>query len=329
MKVELWARNYNTFGGLTSCEALCHLFRIEEAEFGPAIRTIEVTLLFAHPGPPLKTLEEIFANYHLYREAKLPKVTFRRTRETVVIDVASNLIDGKDWAKVRVLSPDLFRLAAEEVLEALRLLRKSVKRKDEFRLEDFLSHCEAALQCLPQSEAELASLTAEASAAAERRRAALSPWDTLDIDFRDYHPSARSLLDDPFFWDCTDEFAPHGNDAGADLLEEYRKWLKRHPKVDPLEYHLALLDSWGYDPNTNEELFHAEVQDAAVGLAFAEFKLRGSCRQSAFEFALEVLDEQQREAEEALDWEHREARLIAIAKNRAALQSAPKEPSDD
>lgn len=329
MKVEVWARNYNTFGCLPSAETLCHLFRFDAADFGPAVRTIEVTLLFPHPGPPLKTLEEIFANYHRYREQTLPKVIFRRSRETVVVEIASSLLDGKDWNKVRTLSPEQFRGAAEEIVAAMRLLRKTVKSKDDFRLDDFLTHSEAALRRLPQTEAELASLTAEAAAAAERMRAAASPWDALDIDWRDFHPSARTLLDDPFFWDCADEFAPHGNDAGTDLLEDYPKWLKRNPNEDPLEYHLALLDSWGYDPTSNVELLRSEFQDAAVALAFAELKRRGSCRQSAQELALEVLDEQQKEAEDARDWEHREARLAAIAKNRVALQQAPIEPNDD
>jgi hypothetical protein len=35
------------------------------------------------------------------------------------------------------------------------------------------------------------------------------------------------VLDDPFFWQEADDFAPHGNDTGADLLADYRPWRRR------------------------------------------------------------------------------------------------------
>lgn len=83
MELELWARSYNTFGGLPSGEALAHLSGLRSADFGPAIRKIELTLLFAHPEPPKKTLEQLFESYHHYRATRLPKATFHRARETI------------------------------------------------------------------------------------------------------------------------------------------------------------------------------------------------------------------------------------------------------
>lgn len=106
----------------------------------------------------------------------------------------------------------------------------------------------------------------------EADRAVMSPWEQLGIDWRDYHPEARTILDDPFFWDCTNDFSPHGNDTGADLLDDYRKWLKRNPTGDPGTFYRNLLQSWELPP----EGLQADLEEndkVAVAIAFAEIKL--------------------------------------------------------
>jgi len=64
-----------------------------------------------------------------------------------------------------------------------------------------------------------------------------SSWDEDPPDDRDdfapFHPSARTLLPDDFFWDCDDYFSPVGNDDGADVLVGYLRWRLTHPWWSP------------------------------------------------------------------------------------------------
>ena len=65
----------------------------------------------------------------------------------------------------------------------------------------------------------------------KQRLAQMDPWERLGIDWDDWHPAARKLLNDPFFWDQGSDYSPHGNDTGADLLADFKKWHGQHPQV--------------------------------------------------------------------------------------------------
>ena len=146
----------------------------------------------------------------------------------------------------------------------------------------------------------------------------MSPWERLDIDWDDFHPKARQILDDPFFWDCANDFAPNGNDTGADLLESYRGWLKRHRDGKPIRFLEDLARQWGYaDLQAMDE---DVLNEAGIGLAFADMKLRGSCDGPLLELAMKCLLRQREQAEAASDWSHRGERLAALKKIETKLQ---------
>ncbi len=121
--------------------------------------------------------------------------------------------------------------------------------------------------------------------------AAMSPWDQLDIDWTEFHPKAREVLDDPFFWDCIDEIAPHGNDTGADLLEDFQKWNKRNSQKSPLIFLENLFSKWDIEPidwhlakrnavlkvESDRPIELALCNEAAIALAFAVLKQRANC----------------------------------------------------
>src|SRR4051794_19424192 len=99
--------------------------------------------------------------------------------------------------------------------------------------------------CLPHSDDDLQMYREAAQLQRKTALAQLPWWQQLDIDWTEFHPAARILLDDPFFWDCTDGYSPHGNDTGADLIDEFVKWRKSHTQESPQSFLSQLLDQWG------------------------------------------------------------------------------------
>jgi hypothetical protein len=59
----------------------------------------------------------------------------------------------------------------------------------------------------PQIHRDAAAKDATRAASDE---AAMSPWERLAIDWQDVHPTARSVLDDPFLWESSNDFSPNG-----------------------------------------------------------------------------------------------------------------------
>lgn len=134
----------------------------------------------------------------------------------------------------------------------------------------------------------------------------------------DYHPRARELLDDPFYWDCVNDFSPHGNDAGADLLEEYRDWLKVHREGQPLAFLKNLARAWGYSGIAGMD--KEDRNESGVALAFAEIKLRGVCGTAVRDLALQSVERQRAEALMDEDWPHRAECLQALDQIEAKLR---------
>ncbi len=85
------------------------------------------------------------------------------------------------------------------------------------------------------------------------------------------HPKAREILDDPRDWEEDDEFSPHGNDAGADVFNDWSAFRTlglaqagRALELPPLSEDL-------------EEYLWKEWVDTALGLAFGHIKRSGRC----------------------------------------------------
>jgi uncharacterized protein YfeS len=317
MEFYVMAKSYNRYGGHPTLSPIGDFLLTGAVNFGDAIRELTVTLHFRNSGPPKRTLEQLLERHNSYRST-LPRITYRKAKGKVEIDIASELMDGEDWKFPTRLSLPLFERGVDEVVQALSLMRKRVKDAAAFDLEAFLAHCEAARHRIPGSEDALQDLAAELKAADQSKRDAMSPWEKLGIDWEDFHPRAREILDDPFFWDCVDDFSPNGNDTGADLLESYRDWLKRHADGQPIQFLERLAKQWGY---TGFEVMDDEVRDeAAIALAFADIKLRATCDQRARRLALEAIERQQNQAETATGWSHRDEKLRTLQKIAAKLQ---------
>ncbi|MEY2427961.1 MAG: hypothetical protein QOJ40_846 [Verrucomicrobiota bacterium] len=294
------ARTYNSYGHDPTLSLISGLILTDAPAFGPGVSELTVTFHFPHSGPPRISLEQLYAAFHSDR-LKLPKVVFERSRGKVSIDIASNLSKGTERERCRDLSLPLLRGAFTETLAALRLLKGRFTAKDDFLLDEFLSHCLQRGENLPRTEDALSLLKKRHNEREAAIRTALSPWERLGIDWRDFHPDARRILDDPFFWKQADDFSPHGNDTGADLLSDYRLWLKRYPASDPLDFYRRLIAGWGFSDESTDPTFRSVSDEAAVALAFAELKLRGACRPSVADLARQALHRQRKEALLAAD----------------------------
>lgn len=77
-------------------------------------------------------------------------------------------------------------------------------------------------------------------------------------DFKDLspenYPRAAKLFAHEFFWDCTDELAPFGNDNGADTLAFLQEWRAESPDGEPLVFLEDLLTTWNVFNNDWEVL---------------------------------------------------------------------------
>jgi uncharacterized protein YfeS len=320
MQFHVMACTYNTYGGHSTLSLISDFLLADADDFGSAVSELSVTFHFPDSGPPRPTLERTFADFHANRQS-LPKVVFRRKRGHLSIDIASELLDGEDWAQKRGSSLRLFNAGVAETIAALELLKKRLTSKDDFNLPAFLAHCRKAQSRLPSTAEELASFVAERETRRAARDAAMSPWERLGIDWREFHPDARKILDDPFFWDCSNDFAPNGNDTGADLFTDYRKWLRRNPSGDPITFYRELIRQWGFPPVASNDLERTVMDEAAVALAFAEFKLRADCRPSVAELARIAIQRQRQQATEAVNWPHQEERLKSLDMLEAKLPS--------
>jgi uncharacterized protein YfeS len=328
MKFSVMCCSYNTGGGHPILSLVPDFLLGDGAEFGSAISELTLYFHLAHSGPPDRTLERMFASFHENR-LSLPRITFRRSRGQVEIVVASDLFDAKDWDRSRERSLPLFQDAVAEYIAALALLKKRLTPKDDFDLDRFLAHCAAAQQRIPSTEAELAVLLDGIRKRDALRRSAMSPWEKLGIDFRDFHPDARRILDDPFYWDCVDDFAPHGSDTGADLLEDYKRWLRRNPGGDPMSFYRQQSREW-FEPDGSLSEVMLEVPDeAAVALAFAELKFRADCRPAVAQLAREAIKRQRERAIAATGWSHRETRLesLKLLESKLPPPEGPERPT--
>ncbi len=306
MKLYVMGKSYNCFGGHTTLSPIGDFLLQGAPYFGDALKEITVTLYFPNSGPPKKSLESLYDDHACHR-ATLPKIVYRRSSGKIAIDVSSELLNSSSWKRSPRVELPLFESGVEEVIRALYIMRKRLKKSDDFDVDRFLSQCEAARERIPDSEEDLQSLAAELRAADELRRAKMSSWEKLGIDWEDFHPDARGLLDDPFFWDRSHDFAPNGNNTGADLLSDYRDWIKRNEDGQPMKFIECLARRWGY---ANFAGMDQDISDeSAVALAFADLKLRAMCDPEARNLALKAIGRQRSQALDSVGWAHRDEKL--------------------
>ncbi len=134
----------------------------------------------------------------------------------------------------------------------------------------------------------------------------MDPWDRLDLDGHGFHAKARHILDDPADWSGDDEFAPHGNDIGADIVNDWSTY-RRLGATEAGNY----LELPPLANDTDDYYWTRWVQLHA--LAFGHIKKHGRCPDRIAAGARDLMAREFARNKARDDWPHREhwqARLI-------------------
>lgn len=292
MEICVYFRTYNSYGGHRTLTLVGDFLVTGAPDFGTALSEIEVTIHFRSDGPPRKTLESMYERFHA-NLPQLPKVTYRRQKSKAEIVISSDLATAEKIGE-RILSHSLFCATCSQVSQNLELVRKRLKKEDDFDFRAFRNWIDNRIDHLPTDSAQLAQLEFEIKTVRAAKNAALSEWEKLAIDFDDFHPESRSILDDPRLWDVCDDWSPNGNDTGADVLALYRDWCKKSRTTLGEKFFKQLMLDWevGLPLEPNDEYSSQMYHQSIVGLAFAQLKLHAKCEPTIATLALESLDTQ-------------------------------------
>ena len=335
MKLDVEIQSYNSRGGEEITTLAAEYLSQFLADLPPVELQIALTACFRSRGRPKRTLQSMWRDFHDSLSG-LPTVRYSAKRSRLEIRFASRV--PADQALDQPEPPLVVFQAL--VLEMAVVLLSTLSEHKAMRKAVPLRALETALsraqEELPTTQRELEAFATIRQGHAIAEAALLSPWDKLDIDWTQYHPAARELLDDPFFWDSVDEFAPHGNDTGADLLEAFRQWRHGHASVPASRFLPLMLKRWNYASGValfldkpmsqwddEDELVLEVIDEANIAIAFAQLKIEGRCDEDLREAALLSIERQLDPAVHAhfawsLSIEHRD-RLEQL---RAKLSSA-------
>lgn len=122
------------------------------------------------------------------------------------------------------------------------------------------------------------------------------------------HPNFVKVLTDDFYYDCTDEFSPFGNDDGADTLFNLEDWYKENGKLSkPVKFVKDYIDeNLGFetkymkltDPkkilkiNAEEEFIFDSIDHAIIATAFGQYKIEGTLNSDLKDLADIALERQ-------------------------------------
>jgi hypothetical protein len=313
-----------------------------QPNFGSAIEEIWVELNRRAPsriGLPI-------GNEKLYSVAlaKLPRRRYEKAKRRFTI-TALSVLPGEEplnqtveeiraqvsQNRVQYAMPtnmfDQLRAEFDDVVQAFENSPPKLK-STEFNWPAFVVWFRELRHLLPKSEAEIQLAINAAIAARHERTAALDPWERLEINWKQFHPKSRHLLNDPWFWDNSDDFAPNGNDDGSDVLDAMLSWHRRNKSKS---FKLAALERLAkrfcydlYAPWRTMDSFDLNHRtDFIVGVAFAHIKLRGGCPEWLVKLVRDAWAAVSADIELGPpDWKHKDEKLASIARLRQVLNEA-------
>jgi uncharacterized protein YfeS len=292
----LSTRSAVSIGANSTYSLAGHYFRYGlSADYGPAVRQFEVTANFRGVRDGHRPLGRRYDEFHTVRLPALPRLKFLAKKHRVTLEYETKVVDASFLDRYGFLSAEIFAKVAAELAAQLHLIDKKLTATGGFDLARFHRDVAVLVADVPASDGQLRELDKRLEAAEKQRYAAMDAWEKLDVDWDAFHPDARRLLHDPFFWDRIDDAAPHGNDTGADLLAEFRERDKTYPTAAAHELARRVLESWDIDAVTHPEI----ADEAIVAAAFAAIKLRGACDARTRDLALAALGRQMAERDAA------------------------------
>jgi uncharacterized protein YfeS len=304
MKLEVEIQSYNSRGGEEITTLAAEYLSRFLADLPPVELQIALTACFRSRGRPKRTLQSMWRDFHDSLSG-LPTVRYSPKRSRLDIRFASRVPaeQALDQPEPPLVVFQALVLEMAVVLLSTLSEHKAMRKAVPLRaLETALSR---AQEELPTTQRELEAFATIQQGHAIAEAALLCPWDKLGIDWTQFHPTARQLLDDPFFWDSVDEYAPHGNDTGADLLDAFRQWRRSHAGVPAARFLPLMFKRWNYSSGVallldkpmaqwddDDELMLEVIDEANIAIAFAQMKIEGRCDDDLREAALLSIERQ-------------------------------------
>ena len=288
-------RTYNIYGSHKDFSLIGEYLTCGCPDFGDAINEIDITIHFEEAGPPRETLEQTHRQHHLYLE-KLPVCTFYRSKKRVALAFESKVTTGRALrhSEREPINVEWVKTCFQEIIALVPLVERKLKKTDDFRFELLEEYLRAKLSTLPATSEDLESLSEHLSLETKKKLSTLTEWEKLGVDWEDYHADARGVLNEPFVWRLSDEFAPNGNDTGADVLGMYREWIEKNRSKSSTVFFEQLMEAWEVDigaPYKNEYTSYTYFQ-SIVGLAFSEYKLKATCDKTVKTLAVAAIERQ-------------------------------------
>jgi uncharacterized protein YfeS len=327
MKAHVLTASYDQYGGNSTIACL-----LEQASKSSDcdIETFLATVCFRTSGNPKQGLEDRYSEFH-EQLAHLPIFRWERSKRRLSIRYESRLGTAEKMLHGGLSSTSVLQSAVKELADLLTAHESILCRKPGLPFTRFLALVRSLRDMIPGTDEELATLQQQLYEQRRAERGTLPWWEQLGIDWSDYHPKAREILNAPFFWSGVDGNAPHGNDTGADLFSDFRKWRRSHRASSPMAFLEDLFRAWGFSAvwkNRPVKEWDREVEmaievydDAAIALAFALIKLEGSCAEASRAAALEAIGRQlDSEVAAHFGWKVPAQRVAALGQLRAVLE---------
>ncbi|MEZ5901307.1 MAG: hypothetical protein R3D51_17650 [Hyphomicrobiaceae bacterium] len=309
VQMSVFQRTHRSYGGAMHGSVITNLLQRAQPEFGPGLLDVYVELVCRAPsriGTSIEANEVIMGTL----VAKLPIGKMSPKAKRYALTVLSRrpgdeerpvLPIGASSFSLEDIQREVARQQAEEEARKAEFDRKRADVTALPRLFDEVADALAAMPPklktsafdwiafvqwfrslkseLPTTLEDIIAAEAAARAAAEARLEAMDPWARLDINWRGFHQDARKLLPEPFFWSGDDDFAPHGNDEGFDVLAKMRDFPRKAAFTE--DSLASLADHFGH----TSEIMVADTDgfnqtrylDFVVAVAFGHVKLKGFC----------------------------------------------------
>jgi uncharacterized protein YfeS len=336
MKVRVLAKSSNIYSGGMPASLVGDYLESGLTDYGGAVIEIDVLIAF-RSGP--KWASEVHPEFHYKYLPSLPITRFIRKKARMDIQYESKASGATFLGRRRFPSAGFFSKVLHEMAENLHLIDNRLKKSDDFDLTRFHADVARLVANAPRSDRGLKLLYNKFGNEQITRFAAMGPWERLGVEWEEYHPSARSLLNDPFFWSEADSNSPHANDSGADLLNAFKEWNKKHPNRPAHQMARRLLKDWeagGMDLRLvkaaavasifEEDSFVLQTADEVmIAIAFAAVKLRGCCDRETRELALLAIA-RERIPEIVGEWQDSESRKSRLTLLARTLKKTPEAP---
>lgn len=332
MEILVFLRTYNSFGGHPVISLIGGYLELDMPDFGSALEQIEVYIALKTDTWETPSLQSLHEDFHK-NIGQFSGIKFFRTKKRLELRYVGRAngddIEANEWRTDDPNTCSLFQSSTIELVQKLELIRQKIKPSDNFDFVGFSEWVQKKLDSLPHTAQELEGLFTQIRTHNQKKRAGQDEWKKLCIDFEDFHRNARKILDDPFFWDVTNDFSPNGNDTGADLLEMYRDWRKKCRGVAAFWFYKQVLRGWGINPEAGDDdgIDKTTADEAAIGIAFAQIKLEARCEPEILKVALYSLARQRRAALSADDsWKFRQECLESldrVEKKLLEIQNLP------